>query len=140
MRIEHPQPPVLATSLLLYCILFKSYIYGSYCPVLQWYSTWGTRVICDTLTKNIWHFAFIFTWHFDAKMLRKWHPGKTNAKYTCQAISPVYVYCMYMYCIIAKAREKSLLTIAYKTDIIKKWIKNREDIMKIWYIREIFGN
>ena len=36
---------------------------------------------------------------FDAKMLRKWHPGKPNAKYTCQsqAISLVYeyVYCMY---------------------------------------------
>ena len=29
---------------------------------------------------------------FDAKMLRKWHPGKTNAKYTCQAISPVYFH------------------------------------------------
>ena len=33
-----------------------------------------------------------------------------------------------------------LKTIAYKTDIIKKWIKNQEDIMKIWYIREIFDN
>ena len=30
----------------------------------------------------------------DAKMLRKWHPGKTNAKYTCQAISPVYCMCI----------------------------------------------
>ena len=65
--------------------------------VHQWYSTWGTRVICDTLTKKLWHFAFIFTWHFWRKMLRKWHPGKTNAKYklTWQAISPVYMYCMY---------------------------------------------
>ena len=27
---------------------------------------------------------------FDAKMFRKWHPGKPNAKYTCQAISPVH--------------------------------------------------
>ena len=40
---------------------------------------------------------------------------------------------------ISKARKKSFLTIAYKTDIIKKWIKNLEDIMKILYtsIREI---
>ena len=41
---------------------------------------------------------------------------------------------------IIKARKKSFWTIAYKTDIIKKWIKNREDIMKIWYIRKSFGN
>ena len=43
-------------------------------------------------------------------------------------------------CHMCKARKKSVLTIAYKRDIIKKWIKKREDIMKIWYIREIFGN
>ena len=54
----------------------------------QWYSTYGTRVICDTLTKKLWHclYFFIFTW----QMFRKWHPGQSNAKYTCQAISPVY--------------------------------------------------
>ena len=27
---------------------------------------------------------------FDAKMFRKWHPGKPNSKYTCQEISPVH--------------------------------------------------
>ena len=32
--------------------------------VQQWYSTYGTRVICDTSTKKLWHFAFIFSWHF----------------------------------------------------------------------------
>ena len=46
--------------------------------VEQWYSTWGTRVICDTLTKKFWHFAFIFTWHFWRKDVKKMTPWQTQ--------------------------------------------------------------
>ena len=31
--------------------------------VVQGFSTYGTRAICGTLTKKLWHFAFIFMWH-----------------------------------------------------------------------------
>ena len=34
---------------------------------------------------------------FDAKMFRKWHPGKPNAKHTCQASSPVHYVQSYTY-------------------------------------------
>ena len=58
-----------------------------------------------------------------------------------QWVSVIRYFNCHFQCPIIKARKKVFfLTIAYKTDIIKKWIKNREDIMKIWYIREIFGN
>ena len=40
----------------------------------QWFSTWGTRVICDTFTKNFWHFAFIFMWHSWSKNIIKMTP------------------------------------------------------------------
>ena len=28
----------------------------------QWFSNWDTRAICGTLTKKLWHLAFIWTW------------------------------------------------------------------------------
>ena len=28
--------------------------------IQQWYSTWGTRVICDTLTKKFWHCLYFY--------------------------------------------------------------------------------
>ena len=33
------------------------------CTVMQGFSTYGTRAICGTLTKKLWHFAFIVLWH-----------------------------------------------------------------------------
>ena len=47
--------------------------YESY-TVMQWFSTWGTRVICDTLTKKLWHFAIIFMWHSWSKNIKKMTP------------------------------------------------------------------
>ena len=79
-----------------------------YSLINQWYSTWGTSFICDTLTKKFWHFAFIFTWHFwrkDVKKMTPWQTQRAKYEYTCQAISPVYcvfyvlyytVYCTYI--------------------------------------------
>ena len=34
----------------------------------------GTLVICDTLTKTLWHFDFIFMWHSWSKNIKKMTP------------------------------------------------------------------
>ena len=52
--------------------------------VQQWYSTWGTRVICDTL-------PLFLRDTFDTKMLRKCHPGKPITKYKLHA-KPYHLY------------------------------------------------
>ena len=46
---------------------------------------------------------------FDAKMLRKWHPGKSNAKYeyTCQALSPVYCVFYVLYSVLYIHRKRT---------------------------------
>ena len=42
-----------------------------YCTVHQGFSTYGTCAICGTLTKNFWHFAFIFMWHSWSNNIKK---------------------------------------------------------------------
>ena len=63
MRIEHPRPPVLATSL-LYCILFKSYIYGSYYTVLYYciekYTRTNMFVRTSYNTWNVWKIKRVY--------------------------------------------------------------------------------
>ena len=55
------------SSALTYLIVVTCYYHSfNYCvsiSVHQWFSNYGTRAICGTLTKKLWHFAFIFTWH-----------------------------------------------------------------------------
>ena len=56
--------------------------------LVSFVTLWPTN--CDTS-------PFFLRDTFDAKMLRKWHPGKPNAKFTCQAISPVHYVQSYTY-------------------------------------------
>ena len=48
----------------------------------QWFSTYDTRVICDTLTKKLWHFAIIFMWHSWSNNIKKMTPRQKKVERT----------------------------------------------------------
>ena len=48
----------------------------------QRFSTYDTRVICDTLTKKLWHFAFIFMWHSWSNNIKKMTPRQKKVERT----------------------------------------------------------
>ena len=50
--------------------------------LLQRFSTYDTRVICDTLTKKLWHFAFIFMWHSWSNNIKKMTPRQKKVERT----------------------------------------------------------
>ena len=80
---------------------------------LQWFSNWGTRVICDTLTKKLWHCLYLYVTLLTQRCKENDTQADKSQNHWTYIVENVQYIVQYMYTTVRTCNDFNFLSSNY---------------------------